>query len=183
MAVAGSLLALLLFASATVPLGFFLPPLLLFGFFLPFWGVPWAFGVVHAFSAAKRGNERAKTSRPLWLFPGVLLVLVVLLAFTPVPRRLAFSLARPALERLLAEAEELESGEVLLDNRWLGIWPTEKIVRYASGEVKLEILGGRLFQETTRGLAFDPDGPPLPGSWQPDRTLDLGGNWYGWTRR
>ncbi len=182
MAFAGSLLALLILGAACVPLGIFLPPLILLFFLLPFWGLPWLFGTVHAFRAAGRGNEAARRSRPLWLLPLVLIGLATATAFTPLPRKIAFRLAQPALEKLLAEAEAMQPGEVRMSNRWLGLWPIEKAARYASGEVRVEILGGRLMQET-RGLFFDSSGPPLPGTWQPDRTLDLGNGWYGWARR
>ena len=182
MAVAGGLLALLILGAACVPLGIFLPPLILFLFLLPIWGLPWLFGTVHAFRAAQRGNEAARRSKRLWLLPAGFLLVALVLSLTPFPRHLAFALARPGLERLLAEAEALEPGQVQLPDRWLGLWRTENTVRYDSGEIKLEILGGRLLQ-ATRGLLYDPSGPPLPGTWQPDRIQQLPGGWYGWSRR
>ena len=181
MTLAAALLGLLLIAAGAAPIGLFLPLVALFGFLLPFWGLPWVFGFVYAWAAWRRREPGGAGRAFAWLAPAILLAAALAVALGPWPSRLAAALAEEDMDALRAEAAGVPARQVQLDDRWLGPWPVERVVRYASGELRMELLGGRI-GERLRGLAYDPDGPPLPGSWQPVRWRELGGGWHAWER-
>jgi hypothetical protein len=175
------LLGILLAVAGSAPIGFFVPVLVLFGFFLFSWFVPWSFAVVHAWLARRRGEARSGARLAWWLAPVPLLLAVSILTLRGTFARLATDWAADDLAALRADAAALPTREVEIPDRWLGIWPVEHIVRYASGELRMELLGARLGSRL-RGIAYDPDGPPLPGSWQPERWLEMGNGWHAWER-
>ena len=181
MTLAAVALALIAWGAGSSPIGLFLPLVVLFGFFFPFWALPWTFATVHAWVAWRRGAPSGGRRLMAWMVPAVLLSIAVALALGPWPAHLATTWARGSLDRLRSEAAALPAHQVRLPDRWIGIWPVEGIVRYAGGELRMDLLGGRIGSRL-RGLAFDPDGPPLPGSWQPARWRELSGGWHAWER-
>ncbi len=183
LATLGSLvLGLALLVACTAPLGAFYP-LLYFGviFVVPFL-VVLVFGFVHTLYAWRRAPGTGFGAALLWwLAPVVILTAAVWLARGPLPGQVGFRIAKPGLDALLRESAGVEAADLTLPDRWLGAWPAKKITRYRDGQVRMELEGNTSwFGE--RGLLWTNRGLPMPGQWQPTKTLGLGDGWYAWFR-
>ncbi len=174
--------ALLLTAYALSPPGTFFGLLMLLNF-------PWCLivvallvraGLATAFSILYRDSPlRRPTPWLRWVVVPAVIALAFVMARSGFPRRAAFALSRPALDRFAARI--LADTQPPPEDAWVGLYPVEQVERFppaSSARGMRFLVRGTGFLDRF-GFAFSPAAPP-PDLGGEDGYTPIGDGWYVW---